>query len=79
MGGGGAVPCRRYVLYMAWSPDKYRMGISAIPRVDFSYLQNTEGYQGMAFISPPLPWPCASTCWPYSPTSRSAAENLIAT
>ena len=30
------MPCRRYVLYMAWSPDKYRMGISAIPRVDFS-------------------------------------------
>lgn len=49
------MPCRRYVLYMAWSPDKYRIGISAIPRVDFSYLQNTEGYQGMAFISPPLP------------------------
>lgn len=49
------MPCRRYVLYMAWSPGKYRLGISANPQVDLSYLQTTEGYEGMAFISPPLP------------------------
>lgn len=49
------MPCRRYVLYMAWSPGRYRMGISANPQVDLSYLQNNEGYEGMAFISPPLP------------------------
>lgn len=49
------MPCRRYVLYMAWSPSRYRLGISANPQVDLSYLQNTEGYEGMAFISPPLP------------------------
>lgn len=49
------MPCRRYVLYMAWNPGKYRIGISANPQVDLSYLQNTEGYEGMAFISPPLP------------------------
>jgi len=42
-------------MYMAWSPGKYRMGISANPQIDLSYLRNTEGYQGMAFISPPLP------------------------
>ncbi len=49
------MPCRRYVLYMAWSPNRYRLGISANPQIDFSYLETTEGYKGMAFISPPLP------------------------
>lgn len=49
------MPCRRYVLYMAWSPGRYRLGISANPQIDLAYLQNTEGYEGMAFISPPLP------------------------
>ncbi len=47
--------CRRYVLFLAWNDRRYRMGISANPQIDLSFLHHTEDYQRVAFISPPLP------------------------
>lgn len=47
--------CRRYLLYMTWNKKSYRVGISANPQIDLSYLYSTEHYEYMAFISPPLP------------------------
>lgn len=49
------MPCRRYVLYLAWNNRKYRLGISINPQIDLSYLENTEGYEKIAYLSPPLP------------------------
>jgi len=49
------VPCRQYVVYMVWNEHKYRLGISANPQVDLSFLNHTEGYTDIAYISSPLP------------------------
>lgn len=49
------MPCGRYILYLIWNEQKYRMGISANPQIDLSFLQQQEGYEKIAYISPPLP------------------------
>ena len=49
------MPCRKYVIYVAWNEGKYRLGMSANPQIDLSFLNRSEGYDHIAYISPPLP------------------------
>lgn len=49
------MPCRKYVIYIAWNDIKYRLGMSANPQIDLSFLNRNEGYDHIAYISPPLP------------------------
>ncbi|MGE5398732.1 MAG: DEAD/DEAH box helicase family protein [Chitinophagales bacterium] len=49
------MPCKRYILYLTWNRHKYRIGISANPHIDLSFLRNQEEYEHMAYLSPPLP------------------------
>ncbi|MGE5373242.1 MAG: hypothetical protein ACM3QZ_14785 [Solirubrobacterales bacterium] len=49
------MPCGRYILYLAWNQQKYRLGISANPQIDLSFLRESEGYENLAYISPPMP------------------------
>ncbi|HHV77452.1 MAG TPA: hypothetical protein GXX39_08795 [Syntrophothermus lipocalidus] len=49
------MPCRRYVIYVAWNDKKYKLGMSANPQIDLSFLNHNEGYDHIAYISSPLP------------------------
>lgn len=49
------MPCRRYVLYMVWNKERYRLGLSANPQIDLAYLTAQEGYENMAYLSSPVP------------------------